>query len=546
MVEQAVAGLATINSWTANSHTLTTANGTTSESRCAMLVIDDDGAGNPSAAATVICPTATKAYIVRNLSGQTVTVKTAAGTGVAVPNNQAALVFCDGTNVVTGAFDGDVIGPASATDNAIARFDLTTGKLIQNSGVTIDDSNNVTGVANLAYTGTLTGGTGIINIGSGQVYKAADGKVGIGTSSPTGKLHIGGTAAGSVQAVLTNGASDPNFQLHVVNGASGPTSGIIQAYLALAYEGVGYGPQISFRRGNTTTDGYLTFDMQGFERMQLTTSGNVGIGVTPQARLNVQYADSAPTASGTISSGVVFQYAAGGVALNMGSSSDGYVYFNSAFANNAAVGQAYRFYQGATQAMTLDASGNLLVGRTSKINNGRVEALAASSEQAFVAQVQTDGNSLFQGFNAAGNAVFQATGSGNLTANGTIEFPGVYATTTGSAANVFVASNGHLQRSTSSLKYKTDVENATHGLAEVMQLRPVTYKSKTDGDKVFSGLIAEEVHEAGLTEFVQYAQDGTPDALAYGNMVSICIKAIQEQQALITQLQADVAALKGN
>lgn len=39
---------------------------------------------------------------------------------------------------------GDVVGPASATDNAIARYDLTTGKLIQNSGVTIDDSDNVT------------------------------------------------------------------------------------------------------------------------------------------------------------------------------------------------------------------------------------------------------------------------------------------------------------------------------------------------------------------------------------------------------------------
>jgi hypothetical protein len=138
MVEQSVAGLATINTWTANAHTLTTANGTTSESRCAMLVIDDDGAGNPSAAATVICPTATKSYIVRNLCGQTVTVKTSAGTGVAVPNNQAALVFCDGTNVVIGAFNGDVVGPATATNNAIVTFDGTTGKLIKdNSGATI-------------------------------------------------------------------------------------------------------------------------------------------------------------------------------------------------------------------------------------------------------------------------------------------------------------------------------------------------------------------------------------------------------------------------
>lgn len=39
-----------------------------------------------------------------------------------------------------------VSGPASATDNAVARFDATTGKLIQNSVVIIDDTGSVTGV----------------------------------------------------------------------------------------------------------------------------------------------------------------------------------------------------------------------------------------------------------------------------------------------------------------------------------------------------------------------------------------------------------------
>lgn len=42
-----------------------------------------------------------------------------------------------------GGGSGDVVGPASATDNAIARFDTTTGKLIQNSGVTINDTDQV-------------------------------------------------------------------------------------------------------------------------------------------------------------------------------------------------------------------------------------------------------------------------------------------------------------------------------------------------------------------------------------------------------------------
>lgn len=39
----------------------------------------------------------------------------------------------------TAAGSGDVVGPASATDNAVTRFDATTGKLIQNSLVTIAD-----------------------------------------------------------------------------------------------------------------------------------------------------------------------------------------------------------------------------------------------------------------------------------------------------------------------------------------------------------------------------------------------------------------------
>ena len=45
---------------------------------------------------------------------------------------------------------GDVVGPASATDNAVVRFDLTTGKLIQNSVVTISDTGDIAGV--LTYT----------------------------------------------------------------------------------------------------------------------------------------------------------------------------------------------------------------------------------------------------------------------------------------------------------------------------------------------------------------------------------------------------------
>lgn len=59
-------------------------------------------------------------------------------------SNAGKYLKSDGTNA-TWQTSGDVVGPASATDNAIVRFDGTTGKLVQGSGVTISDtSDNIT------------------------------------------------------------------------------------------------------------------------------------------------------------------------------------------------------------------------------------------------------------------------------------------------------------------------------------------------------------------------------------------------------------------
>ena len=122
--------------------------------------------------------------------------------------------------------------------------------------------------------------------------------------------------------------------------------------------------------------------------------------------------------------------------------------------------------------------------------------------------------------------------------------PDVYNDTTAAAANMHISSAGGLLfRSTSSARYKNTIIDATHGLTELLTLRPVTYKGNNDGDTVFGGLIAEEVHDAGLTEFVQYNDEDEPDALAYGNMVSLCIKAIQEQQTLIESQAAAITDL---
>jgi hypothetical protein len=97
---------------------------------------------------------------------------------------QAALNELQGDiNTINTDIADDVEGPASSTDNAIARFDGSTGKLLQNSAVTIDDSGNVTispsgsGTA-LDITHSSNGNSININqTGSGNAIQVVSGSV---------------------------------------------------------------------------------------------------------------------------------------------------------------------------------------------------------------------------------------------------------------------------------------------------------------------------------------------------------------------------------
>jgi uncharacterized secreted protein with C-terminal beta-propeller domain len=86
-----------------------------------------------------------------------------------------------------------------------------------------------------------------------------------------------------------------------------------------------------------------------------------------------------------------------------------------------------------------------------------------------------------------------------------------------------------------------------------MQVRIVNYNLKADPDLKQIGVIAQELEQVfpGLvSEHPDIDKDGndlgtTTKSVKMSVFVPMLIKAIQEQQALITQLQADVAALKG-
>ena len=80
------------------------------------------------------------------------------------------------TNSPAGSGSGNVIGPTSASDNAIVRFDGTTGTLIQNSAVSVSDTGDITaGKYNtVAISGSatpilaVTGTAAITNVNSGD------------------------------------------------------------------------------------------------------------------------------------------------------------------------------------------------------------------------------------------------------------------------------------------------------------------------------------------------------------------------------------------
>jgi hypothetical protein len=141
--------------------TLTTTDGAANQARQAILLWTASG----STTRNITAPAHSKAYFVINKTGgtQSIVIRGAGPTtGVTVLAGTQSLVVWDGADFVEVA-SGNVDGPASSTDNAVARFDGTTGKLIQNSVVTIADS-----TGNMAGVGTL--GVGAITTSGALTY----------------------------------------------------------------------------------------------------------------------------------------------------------------------------------------------------------------------------------------------------------------------------------------------------------------------------------------------------------------------------------------
>ena len=105
-----------------------------------------------------------------------------------------------------------------------------------------------------------------------------------------------------------------------------------------------------------------------------------------------------------------------------------------------------------------------------------------------------------------------------------------------------VDSNGIVRESSSSRRFKENITSYEKGLADVANLNPVTFNYIGEEGTTLAGLIAEEVDEAGLGEYVVREEDGAPKAINYGHMMALMTNAIKELKAENDALKARLDA----
>ena len=204
LVDTSVAGTATIT-MTGADYTLSTANGASDEARAAILNV----VGTPGAARNIIVPAVSKIYVVYNntTGGFAQTVKTAAGSGVSVPNGATAYLRCNGTDVV-------------AALNYLGSLTLGAALPVASGG-----TGAATFTANNVLLGNGTSAFQVVAPGTAGNLLTSDGTTWVSSPAPSGgvtTLSFGTT--GLTPSTATSGAITVAGTLAVANGGTGATT----------------------------------------------------------------------------------------------------------------------------------------------------------------------------------------------------------------------------------------------------------------------------------------------------------------------------------
>jgi hypothetical protein len=187
------------------------------------------------------------------------------------------------TGVITNAspsLGGDVVGPASATDNAVARFDATTGKLLQNSVVTVGDTGAVSGVTTLAASTSVT---------TPIVQATNSGGLALKNSAGTTQMSVGAGGGDNMSINVSTNINGTNAQIDISPTGTGHVyikpSGTNSVEIAPTSVGtinnmtIGATTAVAGSFTDLSVTGTTSFDGSQGTAGQVLTSG--GTGVTP-------------------------------------------------------------------------------------------------------------------------------------------------------------------------------------------------------------------------------------------------------------------------
>jgi hypothetical protein len=159
LLEQAITGYAAINMADSNV-TLTSLNGTLDQSRNAVIELT----GSNSAVRDVIPPVVEKLYTIFNntTGGYAIRVIGATGTGVTIPNGATVIIYCNGTNFVSG-FSGSTgnftVNGTLIANNVTASSNVTATSYLLGNNATITNTLNSANIAATSLFSTTSNAT---------------------------------------------------------------------------------------------------------------------------------------------------------------------------------------------------------------------------------------------------------------------------------------------------------------------------------------------------------------------------------------------------
>jgi hypothetical protein len=321
--------------------------------------------------------------------------------------------------------------------------------------------------------------------------------LGIGTSSPGQKLDVAGNVTSTAWTGRANGSA-PSADCAIYRAA----------------------------------DNTLGFSTASTERARIDSSGNLGLGVTPSA-WNSDYKAIQVGAVGSIA-GRVGVSNTFDISSNAYRATDGnwkYIATNptSRFTVDGGTGGFQWYYAPSgtagnsisfTQAMTLTAAGELLVGKTANDNS-------SSGVQIYNSSGGTVGRI---------NCIKTASGTASALAN---YYSGTYVggIDYSNTATVLVASSDE--------RLKQNIVSAPVALEKLNAIEVVSYDWKHDPSSVQYGFVAQRLNTV-YPEAVIQGNDGEEIektwGVEYGRLTPLLVKAMQEQQALIQSLKARLDA----